>query len=75
LCCKVFGEIAGTHLESQTSHLVNAFHGQEGHLPMGTTVSVGVANETIVLFEDTFGYRFFCGAFFFAPANRNYFSH
>jgi hypothetical protein len=42
---------------------------------MGTAVSVGIANEAIVLLKDTFNYSFLPRTLLFTLTDRNYFSH
>jgi len=42
---------------------------------MSTAIGMSVTDETIIFLKDTFGYGFLPGAFFFAPANGDYFSY
>src|SRR4030043_1433158 len=58
---EVFGKIAGAHLEAQPPHLIDTFRRQQAHLPVGTAVSMGIANKAVILLEDTFGHSFLSG--------------
>jgi hypothetical protein len=72
---EIFRKITGTYLEAQSSHLIDTFHRQQTHLPMGTAVSMGIADKAVVLFKNTFGYSFLSGTLLFALTDGNYFSH
>jgi hypothetical protein len=71
----VFVEIVGAHLEPQSPDPVDALHRQRAHLPMSVAVRVGIANETAVIFKDTFDHSFLSGALLFTLAGHNYFNH
>ena len=70
-CGDVLGEIAGVHIEPESTHLFDAFQGQETYLPVPFS-GVGIADDAVVLPYLHLTHGCFPFPFVMAYADRNH---
>jgi len=72
---KILGKMSKVYIEIKAAHSVDAFDCQQTYLTMGTAISMGITDKSLILFEKPSGYTFFSCAFLLTFTNHNHFSH
>jgi len=70
----ILGEVPMPHLQTETAHLVYAFHRQQADLAVSAAIRVGIVHQAVVLPYYALAYGSLPGVLFLTAANGDYFT-